>query len=426
MALACFARKLRIFGLLALALGYHGAAYAAVELPVVLNQNSKWELSWVHFPNLEGGSRLELENMVVLNGEQNDEIALFTPNKALSIDHLDAATPEEIDLLRGATVLYHFIEARKFYEKWAREFSFLPNGHIEALRQPITLRINVQSQWSPSLHFKKGSEPLSNTAVTVGPSPTSEVITTPWNSETWFYRSKRVSGPSLVSQSFKSVRSKDSRNKMLSVQAKSLLINTISFWNGNGDELLSRAITGGLKTAALLAAPEAVYQAGKLKKRHAELDTALIPEIIAHESAHHWMSSIFGYLRNPNAISEGYANYFAGHYIGQNSLVRKSKKNISLNQPTKKADRKRYYELKDDSGRSSRSGEFVWSILHAIEEALPEQAGQAVILRTLLYLPREPKIREDLVPALIRACGPEKEDLNNKILVRNVLKEFGL
>jgi|GEM_PF-6653430 len=379
----------------------------------------------VHIRDLEGNLSSKITELPRFLENTRFKVVLAESNEALD---LQAITDKE-SRLRAANVFYHMNIAADYFEK---------ETHFKKLEEQIVLRINQERGYSKESHYADVGEKryglLGATSIAGNSYPADGVI--PWGRETFFFLPINVEMKSAMTMLGETLDQPAIKNSIKGSFLKQVGIEIAADYvrKGSLDKYDYRIHANAAFISFIV--PEVIPKFfklwGKVKKTSVKMDVAMIPEIIYHECAHHYMFEIF--KSSGSNLDEGFANYFASKVSGLENLGSKAKKYIKGSRGKKKQKNISFSYRQEVSSSAHLSGEFVYSLLLSLEQDLnivKPGLGQQLILELLkknslgvYFLYQKSDIRSGLVTQVYRSLSRLLDNKFERYFAREVVSNF--
>ncbi len=339
-----------------------------------------------------GQLKPEVRTLKDLYSTDRFEGAYFKIVEDESNEAISTSAPEELRF-KAATAYYHYTVARDYALT-------LEHFQAPAINEQTTIRIEMSSEYSRSIHFDPSKEIYNNTR-TIGPSDDfiAEGIL-PWKAETFYRKPKLLPRPAtaayvghqLSSPQFSAVV----LDQLLAQDLQTMSVAAANHRFVPQQHLVSLLLSVGL--AELL--PRVLGLGLKQIKSKEMIDTVMIPEIIYHEYAHLLFGHRLGFQISTQ-ILEGYPNYFAAKVSGLKTLAGKDGK-YGRGFVGKKSSSKALYNFDEETYSMAIYGSFTFSVLVQLEKALGDE-GEMIIFKALNYLSGDSRLNMEFPRAIATA-----------------------
>lgn len=389
-------------------------AFAAGPEFLVLMRQQKTNRTYytkVEMPDLVSDKAFDGKYFKIVKGK--DQVAV-------SFDEAD-----EKVLLRASNTYYHLNKSRDF---WVNEIK----SEFAASLPKITVRLDIVNQFDEQGHFANDNrDPQFNNALSVpgGETPVWAPRQERWGNEIWFRPMKTISSKELpplgtnpLTQTMTALR-KPVINYTIN-QFTQRVMEQIFYPAYVSQPLYAHLI----RTVGTIAIMEVIIQGSKLADnlfvdKYYYLDTAMIPEITAHEYAHVVLSENLE-MSHSTPVNEGLADYFAAVESGKRKVYQ-SVRGISTTAP-KDTHNKKPYSHWEEANRNA-SSDFTLSVLWDVRETLGEEVGDKVVYEARKNLSTDSSnISHDLLKAIILACDEQcKSPKRDKLLLYETFSKKG-
>jgi hypothetical protein len=308
--------------------------------------------------------------------------------------------PVPVSSVKGATLYHHLERARDYFLSLGE---LLNEPQREALAQKLTVRMDIDVDWSEANHFVLNGKKTYNTCKTVpksGPVVERMGKVKPWGQEIWFFAPKLIHRNTLrpIGEHLKS--GEFSQTVFEQLLAGDLTQMSQGLLTGSFDPALG-AINIAFSLGLSQLIPKGMgWVLGKVKTRF-YLDTAMIPEIIYHEYTHSVIRKSDLDLKRSTQLIEGLPNFFAYKISGLQNLAARDR-GFGRGTRGKRAMAHGLYSFDQDLFQVAIYGSFTYSLLVQLEEALGPE-GLMLILRTVDHIDFDSDLKHDFVAALFAA-----------------------
>ncbi len=345
-----------------------------VESRAIVRKGKRLHEERVVLANLREADRLEGEHFRIVAGTSED--------------------PVPVTSLKGATLYFHLERARDFF---AGLGDLLNADQRAALGERITVRMDIDVEYSDANHFVTGPKKVYNTCKTIPKSaPVVERMgrVAPWGLEIWFHPAKTIRRKTMAAMG----NHLKSGEFGLSVFEQLLTGDLTRFAQagtaGSFDPTMAAAsLAFSLGLSQLV--PRGVGLAiGSVKTRF-RLDTAMIPEIIYHEYSHAVIKKSDLELKRSTQIIEGFPNFFAYKISGLSNLADHDGA-FGIGTRGKSAKYRGLYSFDQDLFSVAIYGSFTYSLLVQLEHALGDE-GFMILWNAMGSLTYDSDLKNDFV-----------------------------
>ena len=351
---------------------------------VIRNKKHKAKERTVTLEGLSNTSAFEGPDFKIVVGRSNQALSTECKNKKLC--------------LKAATAWYHLTKSKQYF------LNTLQSDYVASLPQ-IVVRIDMDAQFNAVGHF--GNPNLSkefNNAVSVpGGKARPAYDIEAWGPEIWVRPGKEVkveAGNSSVTLSLRQML-KEFRKQMRVVSFQRFLVETISLiGNFTGAAMLESSVRFGGTLAVLELAYGGFNLVTRLfNKTKVYLDTALVPEIVAHEFSHIALSDEMALSRSA-AVNEGMADYFAIRIHKNDEIAKRARKYARIK--GKDANNDLAYNVAFETGAYANV-DFVLGLLYETGKVVGSEQDQ-FIYNLRKKTNTNSTIRNDLVKNILELC----------------------
>jgi hypothetical protein len=346
---------------------------------------------------------VELKNLVSSNSFDGKyfKIVEKRSNEAISFDH------ENKDLVqKAANVYFHLTKANHYWR------DVMQSSRQEDLGK-MTIRLEITNAFDELGHFANDNkDPQYNNAVSIpaGESP-SWVPTAKqdkWNNEIWFRPMKKIRTKDLP---------KPSGDNPLTSQLRLLEKPVINYVQGQFNVSLMEYLfypnyvtepfwQSLVRQAGTIAVTKAIIQGSTYMdnlfiEKYYYLDTAMIPEVIYHEYAHHVLSDHLA-MTHSTPVVEGMADYYAAVLTYKKRVYEKVKGHSTAN--AKDRNSKSFYTHWDESTYKATS-DFTLSVLWDVREVLGVEVADQLVFEARKKLETSnATIADSLIRSILETC----------------------
>lgn len=284
---------------------------AELDAKVVLrNKKGKAKERTVKLVNLYDTTAFEGPDFKIVLGKSNEAIK---------------TTCESEKLCKKAATVWYWLTKSKNY--------FIENLDSQFVRdaEQLTVRLDIDAQFNSIGHFGNPNLPkeLNNALSIPGGVARPQNNIEAWGPEIWFRPGKEVKVPTENSATALSIKQmlREFRKQMRVTSFQRFLVEVVGLiGNFTGTALLESSV----RFAGTMAVLEVAYGGFNLFTRLFRstkifLETALVPEIIAHEYAHIALADTLELSRSA-PVNEGMADYFATRIVQNKQIAKKVKK----------------------------------------------------------------------------------------------------
>ena len=350
------------------------------------------------------------EEMVDLESPNSFEGKYFRIVKGKNKEAISFDEKDEQLLLKAATVYYHLNKARDF---WVNEMKSENAANLPR----ATVRIEIQNLFDELGHFANDARsPQFNNALTIPDGETPSWVPADkqdkWGKEIWFRPRKDILtkelppiGPNPIQQGLAALE-----QPVLGFVQDQFNVTLMQhlFYPAYTTKPLYQSAIQLIGTYAMLkvAIYGSKYADPLFMDKWYYLDSALVPEIIAHEYSHMVLSDNLA-MSHSTPVNEGLADYFAAVMSGKRKVYAKVAGHS--NAAPKDTQNKRPYSHWDESNRTA-TGDFTLSVLFDVRETLGNEIGDKVVYQSRKYLKTESStVSDGLLRAILKACDDKCE-----------------
>lgn len=401
------------------------SSFAAEQFEIVgRKKNGRSRYETVELPLLAPG-RYETTSFKVVWKRESE--ALTDAKIAQLVDSKQSErTAEELRMM-AANSLYHAEKARRFFADRL--------GSEEARNLPqVLLRLDITNLYNDQAQFAHdANQPQYNNVLTIpaGKPRVDAAGAAPWNREIWFRPRKEIPIRDILAalpEDPMNAQIRQARAQLYPMQIDLTLRETLiaSFQNRlDADGFVESVVRQG-GTILLM---EGAFQVLKFVNRliipqRYYLDTAFIPEVIYHETAH----AVLGDYLAPNLstpVNEGVSDYFAASIGGNPKIAKKIREYSTVT--GKNGKRRQAFQMEFETLGKAHS-DFVLSLLWGLRGKLGADTMDRVVFESRKHLStRDSNIRRGLPNALLLACEKVCESpLRDRMKIHEYLDSRGL
>lgn len=329
--------------------------------------------------------------------------------------------------MMAANTLFHAEKARLFFADRL--------GSEEARTLPqVLLRLDISNLYNDQAQFAHdANQPQYNNVLTIPEGkPRVEIAgAMPWNREIWFRPRKEIPIGDILAalpEDPMNAQIRQTRAQLYPMQIDLTLRETLiaSFQNRLDAEGFVESVVRQGGTILLM---EGAFQVLKFVNRlivpqRYYLDTAFIPEVIYHETAH----AVLGDYLAPNLstpVNEGVMDYFAATIGGNPKIAKKIREYSTVT--GKNGKRRQAFQMEFETLGKAHS-DFVLSLLWGLRGKLGADIMDRMVFEARKHLStRDSNIRRGLPNALLLACEQVcASPLRDRMKIHEYLESRGI